>query len=222
MTSSRETPTLTLPPLPTEMQARAALARIPISAPPGLWGRLLTVAMKRMYGDSLDNGFALAHHRGVLTAVLGFERRVARWRALDPTLKALAVMTVSARIGCSWCVDFGYHLAHTEGIELRKLAEVLNWRTAHCYDDVERRVIEYADAMTATPPQVTDEMVAALRSDLGDKAVVELTMMIAVENERSRFNSALGLVAQGFSAQCQVPQGQVPQRQVPQPQTQRP
>jgi len=30
-------------------------------------------------------------------------------------------------------------------------------------------------------------------------------MMIAVENQRSRFNSALGLTSQGFSDRCEVP-----------------
>jgi len=58
--------------------------------------------------------------------------------------------------------------------------------------------------MTATPPTVTDELAAALREDLGDKAFVELTMMVAVENERSRFNSALGLKSQGFKDTCDI------------------
>jgi alkylhydroperoxidase family enzyme len=56
--------------------------------------------------------------------------------------------------------------------------------------------------MTATPPTVTDEMVARLNKVLGVPAVVELTMMVAIENERSRFNSALGLTSQGFSDRC--------------------
>ena len=50
----------------------------------------------------------------------------------------------------------------------------------------------YAEAVTATPPAVTDEMVADLRRELDDAELVELTMMVAVENVRSRFNSALG------------------------------
>jgi alkylhydroperoxidase family enzyme len=58
--------------------------------------------------------------------------------------------------------------------------------------------------MTVTPPEVTDEMVDALVADLGVKAVVELTMMVAVENQRSRFNSAMGLTSQGFSDRCEV------------------
>lgn len=36
-------------------------------------------------------------------------------------------------------------------------------------------------------------------------ALVELTMMVAVENQRSRFNSALGLTSQGFRHRCEVP-----------------
>jgi hypothetical protein len=30
-------------------------------------------------------------------------------------------------------------------------------------------------------------------------------MMIAVENQRSRFNSALGLTSQGFTDRCKTP-----------------
>jgi alkylhydroperoxidase family enzyme len=63
----------------------------------------------------------------------------------------------------------------------------------------------YAEAMTATPPEVTDEMVAGLRRSLDDAQLVELTMMISVENSRSRTNSALGLTSQGFRDRCEVP-----------------
>ena len=58
--------------------------------------------------------------------------------------------------------------------------------------------------MTATPPLVTDEMAEGLRTQLGNDGFVELTMMVAVENERSRFNSALGMTSQGFSDRCEL------------------
>ena len=67
------------------------------------------------------------------------------------------------------------------------------------------QVMAYAEAATATPPTVTDEMVEGLRRQLDDAALVELTMMIAVENVRSRFNSALGLTSQGFKDRCEIP-----------------
>ncbi len=65
--------------------------------------------------------------------------------------------------------------------------------------------MEYAAAMTRTPLTVTDEMVASLVDRLGPAAVVELTKMIAVENQRSRFNAAPGLARQGFSSVCELP-----------------
>ena len=64
-----------------------------------------------------------------------------------------------------------------------------------------------AEAVSTTPPTVTDAMVADLRDRLDDAALVELTMMIAVENQRSRFNSALGLTSQGFKDRCEIPAG---------------
>ena len=85
------------------------------------------------------------------------------------------------------------------------MRDVPRWRDSDVYTDLERRVMAYAEAVTATPPAVTDEMVAGLRRELDDAALVELTMMVAVENVRSRFNSSLGLTSQGFKDRCEIP-----------------
>jgi alkylhydroperoxidase family enzyme len=67
--------------------------------------------------------------------------------------------------------------------------------------------IAYADAMTATHSEVTDEQVADLERRFGRAGVVELTYQIAHENMRSRMYSALGIAEQGFSSSdaCRVP-----------------
>lgn len=198
--------TTTITPGPgTEFTARRALARVPIDQPPGVLGRLVGWLSRKLYGQAADNGFAMAHNRKVLLATLFHERRVAKFDRLDPGLKALAVMATAVEIGCTWCVDFGYFHADADGLDLAKLASVSNWREAENLTTVEKQVIAYAVAATATPPTVTDEMVEPLRAALGDDGLVELTMMIAIENERSRFNAALGLVSQGFSASCRLP-----------------
>jgi alkylhydroperoxidase family enzyme len=59
--------------------------------------------------------------------------------------------------------------------------------------------------MTQTPPEVTDDMVADLRTRFSDAEVIELTAIIAVENQRSRINIALGLTSQGFRDHCDLP-----------------
>lgn len=138
-------------------------------------------------------------------ALMGFERRIGKWDSLDPDLKILAQMAAASSIECSWCLDFGYFLAHQKGMDLAKLEAVPNWRNSASFSKLEREVLEYAEAATATPPAVTDELAASLRRSLGDAAFVELTMIVAVENLRSRFNSALGLASQGFSEACRLP-----------------
>src|SRR5713226_931834 len=62
---------------------------------------------RRRYGAVLDPGRALWHNRRVLWAELRFEQAIAKFDKLDPVLKHLAVMAAAARIGCSWCLDFG-------------------------------------------------------------------------------------------------------------------
>ena len=165
----------------------------------------MTRVAKRMWGKVPDNAYVLWHNLPVAKAVFGFEQKVAKWKALDPHLKTYAEMASAGVIGCSWCLDFGYFLAHTKGLDEGKVREVPRWRESEVFTDLERDVMAYAEAMTATPPTVTDEMVARLDEQLGHAAVVELTMMVAVENERSRFNSAMGLASQGFSDVCEVP-----------------
>jgi AhpD family alkylhydroperoxidase len=184
---------------------RRALARVPLDDPHGLFGRLVAWYARRTYGDVPDNGLALLHNVPVLKAVLGFERRVDKWDRLDPDLKMLAQVASAAVIGCSWCLDFGYFAAHSKGLRVDKLKEVPRWRESGVFTPVERRVLEYAEAMSVTPLTVTDAMADALRADVGVDGFVELTMMVAVENERSRFNSALGLTSQGFADRCELP-----------------
>jgi AhpD family alkylhydroperoxidase len=136
---------------------------------------------------------------------LSFEQKVARFDALDRDLSVLAQAATAATVGCSWCLDFGYYLAHSEGLDLEKVREVMRWRESDVFSPVEREVLAYAEAMSTTPVSVTDEMVAALLEHLGEEAMVELTMIISIENERARFNSAAGLQSQGYSDVCEVP-----------------
>jgi hypothetical protein len=73
------------------------------------------------------------------------------------------------------------------------------------FTELERLVMDYAEAMTTTPPEVTDEQVDRLSEHLSKAQLVELTAIVAVENLRSRINSALGLTAQGFKDRCEIP-----------------
>lgn len=180
-------------------------ARIPLDHPDSLFLRILRRWSTRRYGAVLDTMLATLHNRKVLTSVGLMELTVPRWSSLEPDLRDLAEAAVSARIGCSWCMDFGYYLARNRGMDPAKLEAITDWRTSSVYTPLERLVLDYAEAMTDTPPTVTDGLVADLRQLLTDEQLVELTAMISLENQRSRTNSALGLTSQGFKDHCELP-----------------
>ncbi|MEZ5093224.1 carboxymuconolactone decarboxylase family protein [Nocardioides sp.] len=179
--------------------------RIPAATLDGPGGRLVAALARRTYGQVPDTVRVWWHHRPLVRALLRLERAVARFDELDAHLKAYAVMASAASIGCSWCLDFGYYLAHHDGLDEATVREVPRWRDSDAFTDLERDVMGYAEAMTATPPTVTDEMVAGLIEQLGVPAVVELTQMVALENMRSRVNATAGLTSQGFSDVCELP-----------------
>ena len=178
--------------------------RIPKADLSSLLGRVLSAYARRTYGDVPDFAYVLLHHGPLTRALLGFERKVAKLSACDPQLKAYAVMASAATIGCTWCLDFGYFMAHTDGLDEDKARQVPVWRESTVFTPLERDVLAYAEAMSRTPLEVTDEMVASLHERLGSAALVELTQLIAVENMRSRVNSAMGLASQGFAASCDL------------------
>jgi alkylhydroperoxidase family enzyme len=182
------------------------MARISLDPPRTLLYRIGEWYSRRTYGAVLDPVRAMAHHRKVMLTDVRLELSVARWDKLDPQLKLLAVMACSHLIGCSWCTDFGHWEAHNEGVPSAKLRAVPFWREhREAFTATELDVLEYAEAMSATPPSVSDELAARLLERLGEPAFVELTAMVAVENLRSRMNSAFGLTGQGFSDRCEVP-----------------
>jgi AhpD family alkylhydroperoxidase len=179
--------------------------RIPQAPITGIYGAIMKRFAKRTFGEVPDGAYVYFHHRPVLRAVMGFEGKVSRWRELDPTLKSYAQLASAAVIGCSWCLDFGYFAARNDKLDLAKVSQVPVWRDSEVFEPLERDVMEYAEAMSVTPPAVTDWMVEKLLDQLGPAAVVELTQMIALENMRSRFNSAAGLQSQGYSDVCEIP-----------------
>jgi alkylhydroperoxidase family enzyme len=66
------------------------------------------------------------------------------------------------------------------------------------FTPVERLVLQYADGMTISGQDVSDEVFAGLRRHFSEEAIVELTAHVAFENFRSKFNHALRIEAQGF------------------------
>ncbi|MCA1008547.1 carboxymuconolactone decarboxylase family protein [Rhodococcus hoagii] len=176
--------------------------RIPRAELTGLYGAVVKRMSRRMLGDVAEPVEVTWHNRKVLNFSFTVGRKTQKWDKCDENLKSFAHMAVASLVGCSFCLDFGYFHAHNEGLDLVKAREVPRWRESDVFTPLERDVMEYAEAMTVTPPTVTDELSARLLDALGPAALVELTAFVAVANLMTRTNTAFGIESQGFAASC--------------------
>jgi alkylhydroperoxidase family enzyme len=77
-----------------------------------------------------------------------------------------------------------------------KIEALPEYATSVLYSEAERVALEYADTMSITGRDVSDELFAHLRKFYDDDAIVELTATIAWENASSKFNRALRVPSQ--------------------------
>jgi alkylhydroperoxidase family enzyme len=165
----------------------------------------LRESMIQQFGLVLEPVEVGMHAPPVAHAGTALGAAAAQWDVVDQSLKSFAHMAVAAQVGCSWCLDLGYFFAQNERLDLAKASQVPRWRDADVFSVLERDVLEYAEAMTTTPPTVTDALSQRLLDALGPAGVVELTAYIAFANFAARNNAALGLRSQGLSDACEIP-----------------
>ncbi|QAY74794.1 carboxymuconolactone decarboxylase family protein [Agromyces protaetiae] len=176
--------------------------RIPPTEVTGLYGAAVKLISRKMLGKVPDSIGVLWHHPAVMKDSMTIGRKVDGWGELDPQLASYAAMAAAATIGCGFCLDLHYFLAHDRGLDEEKVREVPRWREASVFSPLERDVMAYAEAMSATPPAVTDELSARLLDALGPAALVELAGRVGFMNLTARMNVALGIRSSEFAAEC--------------------
>ena len=82
------------------------------------------------------------------------------------------------------------------GVATEKIDALPDYASSDYYDERERIALKYADAITLSDQDVSDELFAKLREFYNDDAIVELTAIIAWENASSKFNRALRVPSQ--------------------------
>jgi alkylhydroperoxidase family enzyme len=180
-------------------------ARIPEARITGVYGYAVKRFSRKLLGEVPESLGVMWHNRSVLNNMMSFGRKADKWHELDPDLKSFAHMAAVSLVGCSFCLDLAYFQAHNRGLDETKASEVPRWRASSVFTPLERDVMEYAEAMTETPPAVTDELSARLLEQLGAPALIELTAWVGFANAAARSNTALGIEAQGFSTVCALP-----------------
>jgi alkylhydroperoxidase family enzyme len=82
------------------------------------------------------------------------------------------------------------------GVSEEKIDALADYANNELFSQAERLALEFADAMTITGRDVSDELFARLRVFYDEDALTELTATIAWENASSKFNRALRVPSQ--------------------------
>jgi AhpD family alkylhydroperoxidase len=163
---------------------------------------------RRTYGRDIEVTGVMAQSRPNAIGYGMLEWWHERSHAVDEKLKVLAATKAATKIGCEFCIDIGTHLGREAGVTEEQLRDFHTYRDSAAFSPVEKLVMEYAEEMSKTNVQISDELFAQLREHLNEEQIVELTAAIAIENLRARFNNALDISPAGFSegAYCPMPE----------------
>jgi AhpD family alkylhydroperoxidase len=154
---------------------------------------------RRKYGKVLGAALVWARSPRLFLAVATLYGAIdRRFSPIQPALRSLLTVRVSQINHCRFCVDINSATLLKRGIGEHQLWALEDWRASNLFSERERVALEYAEAMTRSNLEVTDELMARLKLQFDDDAILELTALIAFQNLSSKFNAALDVPPQGF------------------------
>ncbi len=154
---------------------------------------------KRKYGAILQPGLLWARVPKLFAAVAVLYGVLDRKSSpLSPVLRSLVTVRVSQINWCHFCVDINSATLAKRTGSMEKVEKLAQWKKSDLFDEKEKVVLEYTEAVTYSDQQVTDELIERLKGFFDDDGIVELTGLIAFQNLSSKFNSALDVLSQGF------------------------
>ena len=159
---------------------------------------------KRKYGQILKPALIWARVPRLFAAIAILYGVLDRKSSpIDPVVRSLITVRVSQINGCRFCIDINSAVLAKRTGSMNKVEALVRWQESALFDNKERVVLEYVEAVTYTGRQVDDDLTQRLYEHFNEDEIVELTGLIAFKNLSSKFNSALDLPAQGF---CRLPE----------------
>jgi AhpD family alkylhydroperoxidase len=122
---------------------------------------------------------------------LNYLTSIRQLSTLPGDLRELVIMRVAAINGAPYEADQHAPIALKEGVSQAQLDALSAWEQSDLFNEREKAVLAYTDAMTRHV-QVPEPVFQAARTAMGsDKLMVELTATVAAYNMVSRFLEAL-------------------------------
>ena len=133
---------------------------------------------------------ALAHRPEMLKNFLSFYASVGR--SLDRKLYELIYLRVSLINGCHYCTQ--HHVASSKraGLTADDWSDLKHGNYAR-FSEKERAALIYAEKLTRSPHNVTDQDFLDLKKHFPDEQIVDLHLLTGLANLTNRFTDPLGL-----------------------------
>ncbi|MEZ5353991.1 MAG: carboxymuconolactone decarboxylase family protein [Bryobacteraceae bacterium] len=148
----------------------------------------------------------MAHQPRLLLGAAAMETALSRMDSVPKRAKLLAEMQVARLAGCRYCIDIGSAIAARAGVREHEILALPDFEGDPHFDAMDRAVLRYATGMSRTPAAVSPADLHDLRRYCDDRQIIELTAVIAWENQRVRFNQALHIAPDGFRAGLPEPE----------------
>ena len=108
-------------------------------------------------------------------AVAGFALYRSSKSGLDPKLRELAQTRAGFARGSQFVFSQHCKAARSVGFSEEQVAALPAWSTADCFSPIERAVLAYTDELVLGGGRVADGTFEALRAQLSDEQILELT-----------------------------------------------
>ena len=126
-------------------------------------------------------------------AVAGFRLYRSRRRQLDPVLRELAMTRAGWARGSRFVYSQHCKSCREVGIDEERIAAIPAWGVATCFDPAERAVLAYTDELVLGGGRVADATFDALRRQLSDEEILELTYVTLLYEMHATMSRALRL-----------------------------
>ncbi len=107
--------------------------------------------------------------------------------SIELPLRELVKLRASQLNGCAFCIDMHWKDARAEGESEQRLYGLSAWEESPYYTDRERAALRWTEAVTDLHPgHVCDEVYEAVREELSDQEISDLTCVIVTINAWNR------------------------------------
>ncbi len=125
--------------------------------------------------------------------VAGFAFYRSKSRRLSPQLRELGQLRAGYARGSRFVFSQHCKAARDVGLSEEKIEAIRAWSVASCWSPVERAVLAYTDCLVLEGGRVPDADFAALRAELDDTEILELTYITCTYAMHATMSRALRL-----------------------------